>query len=129
MWVHHKLCKDLFCTPREITYQKLFGAYLHSLLAHAPRQYEIICLRSVNTENQECMFQQAKKIGTNTSGVSKVGHGRAFTLPTATGSVNSVLVTDLQCCFLSPISYDNFCSKNHTLKLSLTFWKDKREAN
>ena len=64
------------------------------------------------------------------SGVSKVGHGRAFALPTAAGSVNSVLVTDLQCChLLSPISYDNFCSTNHTLKLSLTFWKDKREAN
>ena len=61
MWVHHELCKDLFSTRREITYQKLFGAYLHSLLAHAPRQYEIICLRSVNTENQERMFQQAKK--------------------------------------------------------------------
>ena len=67
MWVHHELCKDLFSTRREITYQKLFGAYLHSLLAHAPRQYEIICLRSVNTENQERMFQQAKKTATNTT--------------------------------------------------------------
>ena len=61
-WVHHELCKTLFPTPKDITYDKLFGLYLHSLVVHAPIQYEILCLRSVNTENQERLFQQAKQI-------------------------------------------------------------------
>ena len=61
-WLHHELCKSLFPTPKEISYEKLFGLYLHSLAVHAPRQYEIVCLRSVNTENQERLFQQAKQI-------------------------------------------------------------------
>ena len=52
----------LFPKPKEVSYDKFFGLYLHSLVVHAPRQYEIICLRSVNTENQERIFQQAKQI-------------------------------------------------------------------
>ncbi len=63
-WLHHELCKSLFPTPKEISYDKLFGLYLHSPAVHAPRQYEILCLRSVNTENQERLFQQAKQIAT-----------------------------------------------------------------
>ncbi len=63
-WLHHELCKSFFPTPKEISYDKLFGLYLHSLAVHAPRQYEIVCLRSVNTENQERLFQQAKQIAT-----------------------------------------------------------------
>ena len=61
-WVHHELCKSLFPQPKEMTYEKMFGLYLHSLVVHAPRQYEIVCLRSVNAENQERMFQQAKQV-------------------------------------------------------------------
>ena len=61
-WLHHELCKTLFSKPREITYDKLFGTYLHSLVVHAPRQYEIVSLRSINTENQERIFQQTKRI-------------------------------------------------------------------
>ena len=57
-WLHHELCKILFVTPKDISYGKYFGVYLHSLVAHAPMQYEIICLRSVNTENQERIFQK-----------------------------------------------------------------------
>ena len=64
-WLHHELCKSLFTKPNDISYGKFFGLYLHSLVAHAPRQYEIVCLRSVNTENQERMFQQAKQIALN----------------------------------------------------------------
>ncbi len=48
--------------PKEITYEKLFGLYLHSIVVHAPLQYEIVCLKSINTENQERLFQQAKSI-------------------------------------------------------------------
>ena len=50
-----------------MSHQKFFGAYLHALTIHAPLQYEIICLRSVNTENQERLFQQAKKIAISTT--------------------------------------------------------------
>ena len=56
------MCKCLFSKPKEISYEKFFGLYLHSLVVHAPRQYEIVCLKSVNTENQERIFQQAKQI-------------------------------------------------------------------
>ena len=61
-WLHHELCKSLFTQPKELTYGKFFGIYLHSLVVHAPRQYEIICLKSINTENQERIFEQAKSI-------------------------------------------------------------------
>ena len=61
-WLHHELCKCLYSKPKEISYEKFFGLYLHSLVVHAPRQYEIVCLKSVNTENQEQIFQQAKQI-------------------------------------------------------------------
>ena len=61
-WLHHELCKLLFTSPKEISYEKCFGLYLHSLVVHAPRQYEIVSLRSINTENQERMFQQIKQI-------------------------------------------------------------------
>ncbi len=40
----------------------MFGLYLHALTAHAPTQYELVCLRSVNTENQERLFGQARQI-------------------------------------------------------------------
>lgn len=36
-------------------------------MVQAPIQYEIVCLRSVNTENQERIFQQAKKIASDTT--------------------------------------------------------------
>ena len=66
-WLHHELCKTLFSKPKEITYEKLFGLYLHSIVVHAPLQYEIVCLKSVNTENQERLFQQAKSIASKCS--------------------------------------------------------------
>ena len=48
-------------------HERFFGIYLHSLVVHAPRQYEIVCLKSINTENQEQIFQQAKGIAKNCS--------------------------------------------------------------
>ena len=64
-WLHHELCKVIFVSPKRMTYEKFFGLYLHSLVVHAPRQYEIVCLRSVNAESQERLFQQAKQIASN----------------------------------------------------------------
>ncbi len=33
-WLH-ELCEFLFVTPKDISYGKFFGLYLHSLVAHA----------------------------------------------------------------------------------------------
>ena len=41
---------------------KFFGLYYHSLLVHGPVQYEIVCLHSVNTEVNECMFNSVKVV-------------------------------------------------------------------
>lgn len=61
-WVHHELCKSLFSKLHDISHGRFFGAYLHALAMHCPIRYEIVCLRSVNTEDQERIFQQAKSI-------------------------------------------------------------------
>lgn len=61
-WVHHELCLKLFPHPSKCTRQALFGIYLHALIVHAPVLYEVVCLRSLNTENQERIFQQVKQI-------------------------------------------------------------------
>ena len=58
---------NIFTELREISYPRLFGAYLHALVVHCPIQYEVVCQRSVNTENQERVFQQAKTIAKNTT--------------------------------------------------------------
>lgn len=40
----------------------MFGHYLHALAAHSPTQYELCCQRSLNMENQERLFGQARLI-------------------------------------------------------------------
>ena len=68
VWLHHELCSKLVSTfHNSMTYNKFFGTYLHALVAHAPQQLEIISLRSVNTENQECIFEQARRSATAAS--------------------------------------------------------------
>lgn len=57
-----ELCRDLFSNPRKLTRSKMFGLYLHAITAHSPTQYELGCLRSMNTENQERLFGQARGI-------------------------------------------------------------------
>ena len=65
VWLHHELCSKLITTFHSgMSYNKLFGNYLHALVAHAPQQLEIISLRSVNTENQERIFEQARRSAT-----------------------------------------------------------------
>ena len=61
-WLHMELCMDLFHAPKKITPSKIFGHYLHALTSHSPTQYELACLRSLNTENQERLFGQARGI-------------------------------------------------------------------
>lgn len=60
-WLHHELYNDLFPNPKSISRMKLFASYLHALSNHAAQQYEIICMRSTNTEHEECLFGQANK--------------------------------------------------------------------
>ena len=38
--------------------RKVYGIYLHALTAHAPQQYEIVCQKSINAENQERLFDE-----------------------------------------------------------------------
>ena len=59
VWLHHELCYDLFQMPE--SRNALFGLYLHSISRHAAEQYEIVCLRSGNTENQERLFGQCRR--------------------------------------------------------------------
>jgi hypothetical protein len=61
-WMHMELCRDLFPTLKTMSWSKMFGHYLHALTAHSPTQYELACLRSLNTENQERIFGQARRI-------------------------------------------------------------------
>ena len=54
VWLHHELCYDIFQTPQ--SRNALFGLYLH-----LAEQYEIVCLRSANTENQERLFGKCRR--------------------------------------------------------------------
>ena len=65
-WLHHQLCYDLFQSPK-LSRNTLFGLYIHSLSKHAAEQYELLCLRSINAENQERMFGQCRRIAENTT--------------------------------------------------------------
>ena len=60
-WLHMELCKELPPNPHAITRRKLFGIYLHALTSHAPLQYEIVSRKSINAENQERPFGQARR--------------------------------------------------------------------
>lgn len=61
-WLHMELCIDLFGNPKILSRSRMFGHYLHAITAHSPTQYELSCLRSLNSENQERLFGQARKI-------------------------------------------------------------------
>ena len=64
-WLHMELLKDLFSESnlKKMTKIKFFGHHVHALTAHIPTQLELSCQRSVNTESQERLFGQARKIG------------------------------------------------------------------
>ena len=61
-WIHMELCAYLFSTPKKITRSKMFGHYLHAITVHSSDQYELACQRSLNTENQERLFGQARVV-------------------------------------------------------------------
>ena len=48
----HELNSELFGTARATQ-------YFHALLLHGPQQHEVVCSCSVNTENEEGLFQSA----------------------------------------------------------------------
>ena len=50
-WLHHELCAHLIHSPKEQSSSHLFGIYLHDIAVHAAPQYEIVCLRSTNSES------------------------------------------------------------------------------
>lgn len=60
-WLHMELCRELIAPPKNISRNRMFGSYLHALTVHAPIQYEAICQKSINAENQERLFGQARK--------------------------------------------------------------------
>ena len=61
-WYHHELLLTLIPNPQNITRQKLFGSYLHDISCHAAPQYELVCLRSCNTEYEERLFGQVRRV-------------------------------------------------------------------
>lgn len=61
-WYYHELLQSLIPQPRTITRQTLFGSYLHDISCHAAPQFELVCLRSCNTEFEERLFRQVKRV-------------------------------------------------------------------
>ena len=66
-WIHHQICFEIFQCTSVKSRETLFGLYLHSLSNHAAEQYELVCMRSLNTENQERLFGQSRRIAERTS--------------------------------------------------------------
>ena len=59
-WLHFELCSELLSSTSTVSHRRMFGIYLHSITFHAPQQYEIVNLKSTNTEHEERLFGQAK---------------------------------------------------------------------
>ncbi len=66
-WLHGEVCADTFSNPSLITRRKMFGIYFHAITSHAAPQYETVCLKSTNAEDEERLFGQADSITGNTS--------------------------------------------------------------
>ena len=64
---HMMLMYKQLSIPEHLTPQKFLSQYFHSLVAHAPRQYRIINGMSANTEKEERLFCDLKKITKFTS--------------------------------------------------------------
>ena len=61
-WLHHELCRDVLKHFHVTSRESFLGLYLHALSCHASIQYELVCLRSCNAENEERLFGQVKLI-------------------------------------------------------------------
>ena len=66
-FLHAHYCSVQFADPKSTTHRKMFGRYFHSLTSHAASLFRIVSLRSLNTEQHERTFQQAKGITKATS--------------------------------------------------------------
>lgn len=66
-WLHHTLCSLFFPETKVVTKAVLFGIYLHLLGCHAGPQYELLSLQSVNTESEERLFGQVKRMANQAS--------------------------------------------------------------
>lgn len=66
-FLHAYQCSVLFANPKSTTRRRMFGRYFHSITAHAASLFRIVSLRSLNAEQHERMFQQAKGITKTTS--------------------------------------------------------------
>ena len=64
---HAVQCIDMFYAPKNISKEKMFGSYFHSLSVHASILYREVALRSINTEFQERMFNTCNGITLATS--------------------------------------------------------------
>lgn len=62
-----KYAKTCLKNLQKSAIESSFGSHLHVLVIHAPAQYEIMCLRSCNTECEERLFGQAKAIALTTT--------------------------------------------------------------
>ena len=62
-FIHGMLCIEQFSTTKT----NIFGRYFHSITTHSPILFRIVSMRSMNTEDQERMFGQAKAITKATS--------------------------------------------------------------
>ena len=66
-WYHHELLLSLIPQPHSITRHKLFGSYLHDISCHAAPQFELVSLKSCNTEFEERLFGQVRRVAENCS--------------------------------------------------------------
>lgn len=61
-WLHAEVCANTLSHPSSVSQRKMFGIYFHAIICHAAPQFEIVRLKSVNTEDQERLFGQAESI-------------------------------------------------------------------
>lgn len=64
-WLHAEVCANTLSHPSSVSQRKMFGIYFHAIVCHAAPQFEIVRLKSVNTEDQERLFGQAESITGN----------------------------------------------------------------
>ena len=65
-WRHAILCRKVLTPPKVLTYRKLFGLYVHSIVSHAALLLRIVSHRSTNAEMFERLFEKLTDITTKT---------------------------------------------------------------
>jgi len=80
-WLHFELCNELFTITKVVTHRKLFRQYLHALVVHAPPQYEIVCMKSCNSERRDYSDRQNR--WRNQQQTTKQHHSKHFPTPSS----------------------------------------------